>query len=610
MANKQQPLWELNLMDGKNPIHTGGFLTAYDHRQFSPEEVAAREGGQNSMDAGRGEKGITQLVFQKLVAQGDKKRQLLELFEFPKLLEPRLPVFEKEPRNKLFVESLRSFLEGDKLSALLIRDFNTCGLGGKWDRYERSDHFARLVCALNLDDKADGDANSGGSFGLGKTTYAKSSNINTVVYHSVFEATKDSEGASRRLMAAGVYPKHELNGKNYGGFAYFGNPSHDDKNVAAPFEGQEAADIWQKVSDVFGVDLHRNDTSKGTDILILMDSLDLGRLKMAIEDYYFPALISNDLSVRFIDENENLEVPSVLTRQDLDQFVSLYKKAIGTEVSKQESLRVDALNKVEGRGIGRIAFEAAEPDEAESTKNNCVAIMRGTGMVINYVKMGGDQYEPAVGVFHANEDIYPYLQLAENAAHSEWSEHSRRLQQNHPDIGKKLVARVNSAVKSRFVDFQKNLQPDVSVSRSESGLLARLLTGALSGTKGDAVPPKTFHNPVSIHLTQKRREEGRSVWRLQIHDCEFTPVSPFTLTLHPSISLAGDSKKIAIKHMDFIVKDRDGSIIANEAKPSLEYNFSKGMALDFDVEFENPGRHNYVVQCKCVAENGDFDVEQ
>jgi hypothetical protein len=103
----------------------------------------------------------------------------------------RLAVFEGEARNKLFVDNLKSFLSADSLHALLIRDFNTCGLGGRWDRYEKGDHFARLVCALNLDDKADGDSSSSGSFGLGKTTYAKNSLINTVIYHSVFKPTEE-----------------------------------------------------------------------------------------------------------------------------------------------------------------------------------------------------------------------------------------------------------------------------------------------------------------------------------------------------------------------------------------------------------------------------------
>jgi hypothetical protein len=600
-------LWEMNMMDGKNPIHTGGFLTAYDHREFSPEEVLARESGQNSMDAGRKIKGVTQLVFQKLIATGEGRKRLIKLLECDQLLKHRIKVFEREERNNLFVESVKEFLDGPELHALLVRDFNTCGLGGRWDRYEKGDHFARLVCALNLDDKADGDATSGGSFGLGKTTYAKSSNINTVIYHSVFDESEDTNGVNRRLMGAGVFPKHSLGGKNYGGFAYFGKSSDGNSEIAEPFENEDAEKLWHAISEAFGVDMDRQ--RNGTDILIFMDAIDLSKLKAAIEDYYFPALINGELFVQLIDEERNIEQPSVLSREDLDQFVGLYKKAKGDQVIRDETLRVDALQRLENHKIGRVAFEAAEPDEAISQKNNCVAIMRGTGMVINYVKMGGDQYEPAVGVFQADEEIYKYLQLAENAAHSEWSEHSRRLLQNHPKIGKKLISRVNNAVRKRFLDFQKELQPDVSITRSESGLLARLLTGALSGSKGDVGPEKSFHNPVSLNLTQRRRADEKSVWRLQVHDCEHTPESPFTLNIFPSISLAGESRKIAIKHMDFMIKDSEGQILAQGTKPELTFNFSKGKSLDFNVEFSNPGRHNYIVQCKCVAENGNFDVE-
>jgi len=601
--------WEMNLMGGKNPSHTAGFLNAYDHREFSAEEVAARESGQNSMDAGQNIKGITQLVFQKLVARGEQKAQLLDLLGIVPLLKPRLEIFSKEERNKFFSESLHHFLEDDETHALLIRDFNTCGLGGRWDRYEKDDHFARLVCALNLDDKSDGDPNSGGSYGLGKTAYAKSSNINTVVYHSVFAPTVDTSGAHRRFMAAGVYPRHSFSGQNFGGFAYFGDKTQDGSNEAAPFENELAEGYWDEISRIFAVDLSRPSNKLGTDILILASSLDLSAIKKAIEDYYFPALISNDLSVSFIDEQQGLEKPSVMQRADLDQFVKLYNKAKLSVEIKEETLRVTSLKKLENHNIGRIAFEAAEPDEANSAKANCVAIMRGTGMVINYVKMGGDQYEPAVGVFLASEDIYEYLQYAENAAHSEWSEHSERLKQHFPEIGRKLVARVNSSVKTRFIDFQKNLQPDVSVSRSENGLLARLLTGALSGSKGDKpVPPPELPNPVSISLKHRKREKEKSVWRLRIQDCEHTPQTPFHLTLYPSISLIGDAKRVAIKHMDIIVRNREGVVVQAGSKPVIKQQFSLGKALDFDVEFENPGRHNYVVQCKCIAEDVDFNV--
>ena len=600
--------WELNLMEGKNPSHTGGFLTAYDQREFSPEEVAARESGQNAMDAGKSVSGVTRLVFQKLKASGQDKKNFLDLIKANELLEPRIGVFGLEERNKWFAKSVEHFLSSDQIHALLIRDYNTCGLGGRWDRYQKGDHFAKLVCALNLDDKADGNPSSGGSFGLGKTTYAKSSNINTVIYHSVFVPTIDTDETQRRLMVAGVFPKHEFNGKNFGGFAYFGKENEKNPGIAEPLKDSEALQFWSKMSEIFSVNLERSASETGTDILIIMDSLDLKKIKLAVEDYYFPALISNELSVSFIDENNDVDSPSVLAREDLDQFVKLYKRAKGSELIKEDTLRVDSFNRRESLNIGRYAYQASEPDEASSKRNNCVAIMRGTGMVVNYVKVGGDQYEPAVGVFIADSDMQPYLQIAENAAHSEWSEHSHRLHQKFSENGRSIVSHVNSVIKRRFIEFQKELQPDISHSRSENGLFARLLTSALAGSKGDASPKKSFNNPVSIELRQKSRSDKLSVWTLKIRDCEYTPDAPFSLTLMPSISLAGDAKKVAIKHMDFLVKDRDGVLLSEGTSPKLAYNFAKGMALDFTVEIRNPGRNNYLVQCKCIAENGEFNV--
>jgi hypothetical protein len=600
--------WELNKIDGKNPTHTGGFLTAYDQRTFSQEQVVARESGQNAMDAGRNVAGITQLVFQKIVASGENRKKILDLLEIDNVLRSRVAVFKNEERNKLFAQSVEQFLEGEELHAVLIRDYNTCGLSGKWDRYRREDHFARLVCALNLDDKADGDASSGGSFGLGKTAYAKSSNINTVVYHSVFTPTDDTDNTHRRLMASGIFPKHELNGEVFGGFAYFGKQDKITGKIANPFIDAEAQEIWDQIGEAFGADFGRSKNTTGTDILVLCDSLDISKLKRAVEDFYFPALISNELSVTFLDKDGSKDHPSVLARSDLDQFVNLYRKAKSSETVKgSEKLTIDSFNKRDGRAIGRYAFEAAESDEAKSDRNNCVAIMRGTGMVVNYEKVGGDQYEPAVGVFTADQDVHEYLQTSENAAHSEWSEHSHRLQQKFPVDGKKIVAHVNSIIKRRFQDFQKNLQPDVSVSKSENGLLAQLLTGALAGTSGDKGPDKFFKNPISISLIQKKRSDDKSIWQLSLRDNEDTPEGAFNLGIFPSISLAGE-KNVAIKHMKFVVKNEDGAVLAEGSSPKLDYTFSRGFRLDFIIEIPNPGRKNYLVQCRCIAENGDFNV--
>ena len=65
-------IWELIEMRGKNPVHTGQFFTSYDPRGFTQEEVVAREGCQNSMDAGKDVKGITQVEFHELKINGEK----------------------------------------------------------------------------------------------------------------------------------------------------------------------------------------------------------------------------------------------------------------------------------------------------------------------------------------------------------------------------------------------------------------------------------------------------------------------------------------------------------------------------------------------------------
>jgi hypothetical protein len=280
------------------------------------------------------------------------------------------------------------------------------------------------------------------------------------------------------------------------------------------------------------------------------------------------------------------------------------------DAKKAEPVRTDtkevaALNRIKDTKLGVIAFEAAAPETRSSSRANCVALLRGTGMVINYVKIGSDAYEPAVGVFTADAEIHKFLVASENAAHSEWSEHKLKLEEHYPGIGREIVKGVNARVRSRFASFQKDLQPDVVTSKSESGLLSRLLSSALAGSKGASGPVKTFNNPVSLHLTRRERVGNHSQWRLQVHENEHTPRDPFDLEIVPSISLAGDSRMVPIKRMEFTVKDEKGKLLHKGDKAKLMVRFKPGMVLDYTVEFANPGQHNYVVGCKFTTLLGD-----
>lgn len=594
-------IWELNVMTGKNPVHTGQFLNSYDQREFTQEEVVAREGAQNAMDAGRNVKGVTELEFHSLKITGESKQKFIKLFEFDKLLKDRNTAIKLNPRNEYFAANVDRFLEDESFEALLIRDKNTCGLGGAHDQYNKGDHFAKLVCSTNIDDKADSDPNSGGSFGLGKTVYAKSSLINTVIYHSTFEPNTQSCGVGRRLMVSGIYPKHRHHEIDYGGFAYFGIQEKPNSKNAAPFSDSDAKERWDKINELFNTSALRSDEEYGTDILILMSSVDLEMIKKAVEDYYFPALINGAVNIKFFDQDGAVSFPKPLDREDLDQFIKLMKNAQNSKEDKTDHHEVATFQKFQGKSLGKFAFELAESDEAASTKNNCVAVMRGTGMIINYLKVGSEQFEPAVGAFIADEEIYPYLLSAENPAHSEWSESARRLQQDFPDFGRDLISSLNRRLESRFSQFQRSLQPDVSSSRSETGMLARLLSSALSGSAGEAPVPPGAPNPVSLSLVKQNRDDRKSKWRLVVSSNEHTPTKAFDLKIIPSISLAGDARMIPIKHMDFSISDNSGKLISKGTKLQVDLNWQRGDSKEYYIQFDDPGSRNFIVQCKCVA---------
>ena len=67
------PIWEMNLMQGKTPAHTAGFLNAYDSRGFTPNQVLARRSAKFYVDAGRNCAGLTEMRFHFLRASGEAK---------------------------------------------------------------------------------------------------------------------------------------------------------------------------------------------------------------------------------------------------------------------------------------------------------------------------------------------------------------------------------------------------------------------------------------------------------------------------------------------------------------------------------------------------------
>lgn len=587
--------WEFTELARKNPSHTKTFLNSFNQRGFSAAQVLAREVIQNTTDAGRKVPGKTHIEFQSLTFQGSNKEKLLQLLKMKEALEPRVPCMGERKEDRGVTKAISNFLDSDEINALVIRDFKTCGLGGKLFRYENSDHFYKLVCATHLDNKSDNEV-MGGSFGLGKTVYAKSSDIYSVIYHSTFKQTKDTDGDRRRLMMAGVYPMHKFEGKSYQGFGYFGEASTQESGEleAIPFSNERAEDIWSEIASLSSEqpDLKRAESDYGTDILILGCNLNLHEIQTATEDFWFPSLLNDDLSVQFFHSDGRVTQPNPEGRDNLDQFIRLWRKTLDRlEVKSEKESSVDRFQKISGNNVGWISFERAEEDEAASEKTNTVALMRsGTNLILSYMKYGSERYEHAVGFFIADEDVSGYLQASEDEAHSEWSFQSDRLKRSHGEEGRYIVKSVTKRIGDRFARFQKSLQPELVKTAGKGGLLSRLLTQVLTGeAKANAVVDSGEDAPFSRSFKLISRTAERSQWGLKITENDLSPESPIDLKIKFGVHVAGE-KMIAVKKKEFLIKDRSGNQFDTN---NLIFEFSRNTPIDLIIEFDSPGNFNY-----------------
>jgi len=605
--------WEFTTMARRNPITTDAFLTAYNARDFSNEQILAREIIQNSTDAGRKTQGLTEIEFHSLTFSEENKGMLVDLLQMNQSLRPRIAAMSVREDEKKSANAIQALIDAPVVSALLIRDFNTCGLGGKWDAFSKADHFGRLVMSSHLNDKSDGEE-VGGSYGRGKTVYAHASSIHTVLYHSTFKKTDETDGQSRRLMGSGVYPRHEIEGKDYTGFGYFGieQESPEGGVEARPFINDEAATLWERISNLADekTDLGRSEKKYGTDVLILGVDLDLLDIQAAAEDFWFPAILSGDVAVRFYHSDGRVTRPNPKGRNNLDQFIRLWEQAtIGKDLHEKER-RISSFRRFRGMDLGVLAVEKAEVDEAASEKANCVAIMRpATKMVLSYIKYGSELYVPAVGFFIASRDTFVgrCLQSSEDEAHSEWSHQSLRLRRAHGDDGVKLVKTITTRLNDQFRVFQKSLQPEAPKTLTSSGLLSRLLTKVFSGGgSGYKQVVGDKDAPFATSFTIVRRTTDKSQWRLRLTENERSPVDPIDVGIQLSVQIAGD-RMISVKRKFFHVTDNAGNMLDFE---NLKFPFSQGNPIELLVEFDSPGSYNYNLTAKAtVIEKGGANIE-
>ncbi len=158
--------------------------------------------------------------------------------------------------------SLRSAL--DELAAdrslLLLRidDYNAAGLTGP----EYSDGRFAAVVRRTLDSHKASGGRAGGSYGLGKATLWATSRFGLVLINSTLSEPHEGR-TQRRVVGRLDLPWHTLDGEEYAGPAWFGEPDTD------PERKDVARSWWADEQTVRNLHLERTGDEPGTSFLVV-----------------------------------------------------------------------------------------------------------------------------------------------------------------------------------------------------------------------------------------------------------------------------------------------------------------------------------------------------
>ena len=281
-----------------------------------------------------------------------------------------------------------------------MEDSNTYGLG--WDAYDSKDRFDELCLSFGQDTTSASSAR-GGSYGFGKGVYESASDCNMFIVYSVFEPSDELEaanerGAHARLFACATFDGHQVGATKYTGRALFG--IHHDREIGFEPECRPLLDEdAHRAAQQLGFE-ERTSIDTGTAIMIVGSRLDMPEFGKAVEDYWWPRIESDQLSVE-LKENDDVWSPDVRARHDLEPYIRCYS-LIEEGVPKEKEEKEVTLNRVEGKRPGSLAMKPLPPLPADESDDededgpdgpklrNTIALIRsGPRMVVEYMGPGG-----------------------------------------------------------------------------------------------------------------------------------------------------------------------------------------------------------------------------
>ena len=436
---------------------------------MEPEADLAREVIQNSTDAqAPGEK--VRVEFRRVTLTGKAKQDFVKSMSLDPALTSRRTYFNL-PRGSC----LETISDATKpLRLLYVEDYGTYGLHGS--PTSRKSHFNRLLLSLGDGSKSTEAEGSGGSYGFGKSACSSNSRIHTIVAYSVFDPAQSGVLPKNhaRMMGCGYFRSHDHDDVEFTGRAWFGNPVKGGGKVE-PLVDNEAHEYAERLGFK-----RRDQSERGTSLLIVDCGVDCEALRGAIEEWWWPRLLDDELGldVALYEQGQKLPPPRPRKRADLRPCIECFDLAIGLSMPTGQHQKTAPFNRLYNLHLGNYAFtvlgEEGAKDELLSEKLGCIALIRRPQMVIEYMNVGGALPLPCVGTFVAGPDVDTFLKRSEPATHNKWDSKSNRLSELEPEA-RDIVVKVLQRLKIVLRQFANAAMPQAPTQELRLKSLERLL---------------------------------------------------------------------------------------------------------------------------------------
>ena len=524
MPKNSEPQWFFVRVDPNNQMGATLEDLPPGSIELNQEARVVREAIQNSVDATLPNQKTNVFIWNKTVRDSeiDQFRNLIG-YENSDSPFKRLKKLGLSKNNAL--ERMSSRRKDRSFNVTIIEDYNTCGLG--YDSEVGTDRFD-LLCISHGKDKTNVLQGKGGSYGEGKAVYREASDSNMFIVYSVFKphpkATEPS--AYARLYVCATFDGHEHhNGTKYRGRALYGvhrKQKGEPYPLCRPILNEDAHRIAQQLGF-----MKRADEEYGTSIMLIGSHIDIDVLRTAIEDYWWPRIWSNLLSVDLWDGNEVVEPPEPKKRSDLTPYTTCYsviEEGIPVEPDQiVRTLRKNAVGDIPGVTQGKLVATPLQESEDDTDKaeddtylESTVALIRsGPKMVVQYLDPSGLSNAKFAGVFVAHEDVEVPLHVSEPPLHDAWNPESYRFekvyaaQPNLLSFNRDVVSGILQKTRNYIREYRKILVPapppvQVSGTRALTNILASVLSGS-----GPRLIPQPSPRPFNLRMDEKRVNEGQ-----------------------------------------------------------------------------------------------------